>query len=356
MATGSSYLQNRHNAVYESFPHDEYAWKSPFLSCNYYLLQCCRQCERRISVSESKKWRELQGQHFDQVQLRLFECQMSSITFLTIIFSSTFPTQVSSSSLSRSSNSSRSGKGKGSSSSLSTSSNSSKSGKGKGSSSSSFSTSNSSKSGKGKGSSSKSSSSNEDTPDVPDDPDIPDAFPLSIVWETSQDGLQADGGWEIDPAGRRVRFNVEDSENCGASNSVIQSGTATATITTPSDYLLLLDITGNAELENTGFEVMSVTLDGTEVVSATSNNLNQGCEMGPPQVTFATDPPFLLTEGTHTFEITFTTGDDLFHLDAFYQFELAFEEVSSGTSSQVQPAPESVLKETSSTSARRAVD
>jgi hypothetical protein len=63
------------------------------------------------------------------------------------------------------------------------------------------------------------------------------AFNLS--WNTTQSGLVAGaGGWVISDQGRTIRFNVQNSANCGGSNSGTQSGVATATISTTERVLL----------------------------------------------------------------------------------------------------------------------
>jgi hypothetical protein len=123
---------------------------------------------------------------------------------------------------------------------------------------------------------------------------------------------------------KTIRFTIEDSFDCGGSNPNTQSGTATAEIVTAETYALTLKIVGIAELQDEGFENMSVSLNGQAVVSATSNDMDLECAMGPANFTTLVPPPYILPPGVHTFEIIFTTFDGRYHKDAFYELNLVF--------------------------------
>jgi hypothetical protein len=136
----------------------------------------------------------------------------------------------------------------------------------------------------------------------------------NIEWETS--GPQ----WVVSNNGSTIRFNVEDSENCGGTNNTTQSGEATAAIEVVGQSVSLgLNFTGVAELEDTGFENISFYLNNVLVASATSAGGDLGCAMGATIQTYVVEPPYLLAEGNHDFRIEFTTGDNLFHVGSFYQ-------------------------------------
>lgn len=77
--------------------------------------------------------------------------------------------------------------------------------------------------------------------------------PISLDWQTTYDGTTGDP-WSISNAGNSVRFSLEDSENCGGSNSNTQSGTATAVIQPASTIVLGFSFSGIAELQDSGFE------------------------------------------------------------------------------------------------------
>jgi len=78
---------------------------------------------------------------------------------------------------------------------------------------------------------------------------------IGIAWTTTFAG---GGEWVVTNDGKTIRFNIEDSTNCGGSNSNVQSGTATAEIITAETYALTLEIVGIAELQDGNFELMTV--------------------------------------------------------------------------------------------------
>jgi len=153
------------------------------------------------------------------------------------------------------------------------------------------------------------------------------SVPLSIEWALSDNNVST-GGWVVTENGLNLRFVVEDSANCGGSNSSVQSGTATAEISISEPYNLTPDITGLAELQDANFERMEVTLDGTMIATAESRNLDLGCAMGQIDLTVLVSTPILLLPGNHIFEVFFTTNDGLYHVNAFYEFNLAFAPAS----------------------------
>lgn len=136
-----------------------------------------------------------------------------------------------------------------------------------------------------------------------------------------------DGGWKEVVGGKRICFQIEDSVNCNGPNGLTQSGSAIATITSPAGYSLETTIIGKAELEDAGFEIMEVFLDNVSIIKATSNDFDLGCLMGPPSVTFLQAQPLILTAGVHTFRINFTSQDEAFHVNAFYEFNLIFRPI-----------------------------
>lgn len=89
-----------------------------------------------------------------------------------------------------------------------------------------------------------------------------------------------------------------------------------------------LDFSGIAELQDTGFENISFYLDSVLLASATSQDLNLGCAMGPVISTFFASFPILLAANTtYILEIQFNTGDALFHVGSYYQIDLNFSPV-----------------------------
>lgn len=157
------------------------------------------------------------------------------------------------------------------------------------------------------------------------------ALPVTgLVWATTVNNPCNSTPWTISNNNTRIRYDVEDSENCGGSCSAIQAGTATATITVgANDVDMDLDFEGLGELQDADFEKISFELNGTEVARANAAGGGQECVMGPVVKTFITPPPYRLNANTqYTFFIDFTTNDALYHVGAFYEVDLSFTNVS----------------------------
>lgn len=161
-------------------------------------------------------------------------------------------------------------------------------------------------------------------------------LPFRIVWNTTDYGLIAGqpGGWQVSNGGLKIRFDVQDSLNCGGLNGDVQGGTATATINTGQhSYNFTPTLTGIGELQDSGYEDMNLYLNGGTynnvlLVSSTSAGGSLGCNMGPVVQTTVVPPPHLLTSSTsYTFTLSFSTNDPLYHLGSYYECELDFVRV-----------------------------
>jgi hypothetical protein len=155
---------------------------------------------------------------------------------------------------------------------------------------------------------------------------IPDPIPLQLAWVTTQNNVNPkDGGWRILNQGRQIRFDIQDSKDCGGTNDEIQSGTATATITTGETYEFIPKIEGIGELQDEMYEIMNVKLNGKLIVSSNSTGGDLECKMGPIHMEEYVSPPYILTPGVHKFEIQFTTEDESYHKKAYYKLDLIFK-------------------------------
>lgn len=162
---------------------------------------------------------------------------------------------------------------------------------------------------------------------IKNDSIVPQPIVFGLSWQTTVNNPCNATPWEITNNNLNIRYNIEDSANCGGTCADIQSGTATATITVGTDDVLMgLDFNGIGEAQDAGFERIRFLLDGTLVASAQSNNFDLGCtEFRPVSKTFNTAPPYFLAAGsTHTLLIDFTTGDELYHVGCFYEVQLSF--------------------------------
>lgn len=151
--------------------------------------------------------------------------------------------------------------------------------------------------------------------------------PFDIDWQLTWDGMLLGNPWTISNNETSIRFNVEDSSDCGGNNPNTQSGIATATITIGDKNVLMdIDFVGIGELEASGFENIDFYLNGTKIGSAASAGGNLGCEMGQIIKTQQPQQQILLANQIYTFLINFSTNDMYFHVGAYYQVDLTFEE------------------------------
>jgi hypothetical protein len=162
--------------------------------------------------------------------------------------------------------------------------------------------------------------------------------PFNIAWNTTTTGLVAGpGGWVITDGGLTIRYNVQNSANCGGPNPNIQTGTASGTITTGiKSYNFIPSLIGFGEAEDPGYENMDLYLSGgvygalagagTLLTRSTSAGGSLGCVTATPVVqTNIVPPPYLLQASTtYRFRLNFSTTDELFHVNAYYQCNLTF--------------------------------
>lgn len=155
----------------------------------------------------------------------------------------------------------------------------------------------------------------------------------TVSWTLTDYGLISGqpGGWVLGSSGRRIRFNIQDSQNCGGINGNVQGGTATASINTKSySYLFTPTLTGVGEAQDSGYENMELYLSGgafnnTLLVSSTSAGGGLGCVTSPVVQTVVVPAPHLLQSATtYTFILSFTTSDPLYHLNSYYECDLSF--------------------------------
>ena len=152
---------------------------------------------------------------------------------------------------------------------------------------------------------------------------------VSINWETTQSGLiDGPGGWEFEPGGLTIRFNIQDSPYCGGSNDNLQTGQATATITTTRRLFLSLELTGMVHSLFDSRDKLFIYLNGEEIRRATGGSneaLGGGCAMAPPLQVETVPPPYILAPGaTNTLLIDYAPTTTSSQNSSFYQCKLRF--------------------------------
>lgn len=148
----------------------------------------------------------------------------------------------------------------------------------------------------------------------------------SIKWNLKQSGVGNAFGWTTRNDGFVIRYSVEPSYICdGGTNSMTQSGKATAVVSVSSPTQLYFNLRGQGEQFETGYEMMTLEIDGNAVSKATSEALSIECSAGPVVVTDEVPSPFFLSPGQHELTLSFTTGDGFDHiLGVHYELELSF--------------------------------
>ena len=158
---------------------------------------------------------------------------------------------------------------------------------------------------------------------------------VSINWETTQSGLiDGPGGWEFEPGGLTIRFNIQDSSFCGGSNDNLQTGQATATITTTRRLFLNLELTGMVGSLFDSYDKLFIYLNGQEIRRATGGGniaLPGGCIHAPPLQVETVPGPYLLAPGAaNTLLIDFAPTTTSSHNSSFYQCKLTFSTEPTG--------------------------
>jgi PKD repeat protein len=154
----------------------------------------------------------------------------------------------------------------------------------------------------------------------------------TITWvDSSYDGFEGGNPLTLGPSSFRVDY--EDSLNCGGTNENIQLGFAIGTVTAPEATTLGVQLAGQVEWENFGFDQVTISVQRPTdlgyvlVGSCISRELAQGCVMGAPQLLsigeaascysddllFGVDIPV----GTTTIKVEFSTNDGRFHQGAW---------------------------------------
>ena len=149
---------------------------------------------------------------------------------------------------------------------------------------------------------------------------------VTVGWTTTQSGVGSPYGWNVSNNGKTIRFDIQNSANCGGPNNNTQSGQALANFSTNANYNVYANLSGIGELQDAGYENMTLNLAGYgNIVSSTSKDFNQGCASGPVAIS-GSPGPYLLAANTSTaFTLTFTTRDNLYHVNCYYQCDLVFE-------------------------------
>jgi hypothetical protein len=165
-------------------------------------------------------------------------------------------------------------------------------------------------------------------------------LPVSgLNWSTTVNNPCSSTPWVISNSNQTIRYNIVDSLNCGGTCGSTQAGTATANITVgASDVWLGVDFEGVGELEESNYELLSLSLDSVQVADAHAAGGGLGCAVGPVVKTYSVSPPYYLPAySNHTLFLNFTTNDPYYHLNSYYEINLSLSTTPSFTGSTTSP-------------------
>jgi hypothetical protein len=158
-------------------------------------------------------------------------------------------------------------------------------------------------------------------------------------------------GWSIICDG--LRWDFEDSYDvgvdtypgpgCSNHNPYTQSGTATSLFTLASDGFITITWGGMGEQEDAFFELMAIHIDGSLISLAHAPGGDLGCASMAPVVSHPDGVVCVaLAAGEHEIVARVTSVDELYHVEAYYQFSISCgatcdEEDDCGASFAVNP-------------------
>jgi hypothetical protein len=142
---------------------------------------------------------------------------------------------------------------------------------------------------------------------------------IDLTWDTSFTNVSGNP-WTISDGGRSLRFDIEDSANCGGSNAETQTGEAITIIELPSSSTI--KTSGGKVLLRGGKPSCQCCLTPFGLLArGTSAGGELLCEMGPIISEYLIEPPYRLS-GTVYLDLNFSGVGELestgFENIAFY--------------------------------------
>jgi hypothetical protein len=118
-----------------------------------------------------------------------------------------------------------------------------------------------------------------------------------------------------------LRISFQDSGNCGGPNNFTQFGTATRTVCLNGPARLTVHMVGRVERQDFGFEYGEARVNGMLICSGGSFGEGLGCAMADNTADGTID----LTPGEHLVELYANTNDQLYHVGAYWEFQMVWE-------------------------------
>lgn len=132
--------------------------------------------------------------------------------------------------------------------------------------------------------------------------------------------------WRVFNDGLSLRLDWENDNNCSNHNPNTQYATALWRFEATEDVSLKIDWSGVGETQDSNYEYMRLYINGERISEAHAPGGGKGCGGGMAAVVSDPSPPqtIKLKAGMNTFFVDATTNDALYHVNAWYRFDLKF--------------------------------
>jgi alpha-tubulin suppressor-like RCC1 family protein len=152
----------------------------------------------------------------------------------------------------------------------------------------------------------------------------------------SDPGSVSHSPWTKSADNLTLQLNFEPDGLCSGYNQFEQVATGMTTLSFTSTVRVQMDWAGMVEQRNAGYDLLQIFADGSPIVQAESQGLNNGC--GFPMVSavpFGTSSPSpsvaYLASGSHDLTLSLDTVDEKYHSNAYYHVTFSFTTVTNFT-------------------------
>lgn len=149
----------------------------------------------------------------------------------------------------------------------------------------------------------------------------------SVFWNLNSSNSCSQTPWYLVQDNKKIFYYLEDSIQCGGDCCDIQSGVATASIVVgPFDVWLRVNYENITQLQTSGKNILTVTLNDGTLFTSQSVGTGIGCYNGPGNfVEYTVLPLKLLANSVNTFKVEYNSVDPEYHNGCYAMVELLFE-------------------------------
>lgn len=149
----------------------------------------------------------------------------------------------------------------------------------------------------------------------------------NVFWNLTSSNSCSQTPWYLVQDNKKLFYYVEDSIQCGGDCCDIQSGVAGASIVVgPFDVWLRINYENITQLQTSGKNLLTVTLNDGTLFTSESVGLGIGCNNGPGNfVEYTVLPIKLLANSVNQLKVEYTTVDPEYHNSCYAMVELLFD-------------------------------